>query len=167
MCAFPLAVRSRHWCYWYAADGLTSQGATDEADNVLRTAHLQQDEVIRQDNRQAAQQKKANASLGGSQLEGQSAEAKGQDSLQKAQEQKEHEEASRQESVARAQAVVSPFTRATVHRQIGRVQPVALELLGSAFITDHAFHVPTFQMQATQQPSESVWLTCVCMLHVC
>lgn len=99
---------------------------------MLRTAHLEQDEAIRQDNRQKAQQQKATIGLGGqgsgpngqaspivAELQRESDEANRQDSLQKAQEQKVQDEASREESLQRAQAVVSPFTRATVHRQIG------------------------------------------------
>jgi len=102
---------------------------------VLRSAHLEQDEAIRQDNRQKAQQQKANTGLNGqvsgpngqaspivAELQRESDEANKQDSLQKAQEQKAQDEASREESLQRAQAVVSPFTRATVHRQIGVLQ---------------------------------------------
>lgn len=93
---------------------------------MLRSAHLQQDEVIRQDNRQKAQQQKAadapaeQASPITAQLQRETDEANRQDSLHKAQEQKASDEASREESLQRAQAVVSPFTRATVHRQIGK-----------------------------------------------
>ena len=43
-------------------------------------------------------------------------------SLQKAQEQKAQDEGSREESLHRAPAVISPFTSATVHRQIGALQ---------------------------------------------
>jgi len=99
---------------------------------VLRTAHLEQDEAIRQDNRQKAQQQKATtgqvsgphgqASPLVAELQRESDEANRQDSLQKAQEQKAQDEGSREESLQRAQAVVSPFTRATVHRQIGVLQ---------------------------------------------
>ena len=99
---------------------------------MLRTAHLEQDEAIRQDNRQKAQQQKATtrqvsgpngqASPIVAELQRESDEANRQDSLQKAQEQKAQDEASREESLQRAQAVVSPFTRATVHRQIGVLQ---------------------------------------------
>jgi len=102
---------------------------------VLRTAHLEQDEAIRQDNRQKAQQQKAITGLSGqvsgpngqaspivAELQRESVEANRQDSIQKAQEQKAQDEANREESLQRAQAVVSPFTRATVHRQIGVLQ---------------------------------------------
>ncbi|KAL0051688.1 hypothetical protein WJX82_000278 [Trebouxia sp. C0006] len=110
-------------------DGLSPESSTSESDTVLRTAHLEQDEAIRQDNRQKAQQQKATtrqvsgpngqASPIVAELQRESDEANRQDSLQKAQEQKAQDEASREESLQRAQAVVSPFTRATVHRQIG------------------------------------------------
>lgn len=105
-------------------DGLSPE-STDESDTVLRSAHLEQDEVIRQENRQKAQQQKAplGTDAQGSQLKAElqraSDETTRQDALQLAQEQQANEKASRQESVERAQAVVSPFTRATVHRQIG------------------------------------------------
>jgi len=102
---------------------------------VLRSEHLEQDEAIRQDNRQKAQQQKATTGLSGqvsgpngqaspivAELQRESDEADRQDNLQKAQEQKAQDEASREESLQRAQAVVSPFTRATVHRQIGVLQ---------------------------------------------
>ena len=108
-------------CY---ADGLSPE-STDESDTVLRSAHLEQDEVIRQENRQKTQQQKApqGTDAQGSQLKAElqraSDETTRQDALRLAQEQQATEKASRQESVERAQAVVSPFTRATVHRQIG------------------------------------------------
>lgn len=114
------------------ADGLSPESSTSESDTVLRSAHLEQDEALRQDNRQKAQQQKATTGLSGqvsgpngqaspivAELQRESDEANRQDSLQKAQEQKAQDEASREESLQRAQAVVSPFTRATVHRQIG------------------------------------------------
>lgn len=106
-------------------DGLSPASSASESDTVLRSSHLQQDEVIRQGNRQKAQQQKAadapdeQASPITAKLQRETDEANRQDSLQQAQEQKANAEASREESLQRAQAVVSPFTRATVHRQIG------------------------------------------------
>ncbi|DBB17581.1 TPA: hypothetical protein ACH3X3_002636 [Trebouxia sp. C0006] len=40
-------------------DSLSTESSTCESDTVLRSAHLEQDEAIRQDNRQKAQQQKA------------------------------------------------------------------------------------------------------------
>lgn len=146
-------------------DGLKPEPSTSEADTIARSAHLQQDEAIRQHNRQKATQQKAAGTING-QLDGQpnpsdtplqkaQKAANGQETLEQAQqqsqqpestsfqtleqplvgqegtrqetleqaqqqmEQMEQKEVNRQESVQKAQAVVSPFTRATVHRQIG------------------------------------------------
>ena len=53
-----------------------------------------------------------------------------------AQEQKAQDEASREESLQRAQAVVSPFTKGTVHRQEGVLQ-LLLSIYSSAFTPQH------------------------------
>lgn len=51
--------------------------------------------------------------------QGVAGEAQRQQSLSKAHDQEAGKAAAREDSVQRAQAVVSPFTKATVHRQIG------------------------------------------------
>ena len=139
--------------------------STSEADTIARSAHLEQDEAIRQHNREKATQQKASGtptrqvngqlSPSGTPLQKAHKAADGQRTLEQApqhlqqqesngfqtleqplvgqeanrqepleqvqqqMEQMEQKEANRQESVQKAQAVVSPFTRATVHRQIG------------------------------------------------
>lgn len=125
------------------ADGVTIDTSTSDSETISRTTHQQQDEVIRQGNRQKAQQQKAPASADGQgslsvddhqtaneladrqtgpvtgDAQGAAAQAQRQQSLSKAQDQEAEKAAAREDSVQRTQAVVSPFTKATVHRQIG------------------------------------------------
>jgi hypothetical protein len=75
------------------ADGLTPEYSTSESDTVLRSAHLEQDEAIRQDNRQKAQQQKATTGYSG-QVSG----PNGQASPIVAELQRENDEANRQVS---------------------------------------------------------------------
>lgn len=127
------------------ADGITTDTSTSDADTIARTTHQEQDEAIRQGNRQKAQQQKAPASANGQgslstadhqraadladrqtgpvtgEPQGAAAEANRQESLSRAQEQEAEKAAKREDSVQRTQAVVSPFTKATVHRQIGEL----------------------------------------------
>ena len=125
------------------ADGLTTDTSTSDSETISRTTHQQQDEAIRQGNRQKAQQQKAPASADGQgrlsvndhqraneladrqtgpvtgEAQGAAGEAQRQQSLSKAQDQEADKAAAREDSMQRTQAVVSPFTKATVHRQIG------------------------------------------------
>ncbi|KAL3160178.1 hypothetical protein ABBQ32_010944 [Trebouxia sp. C0010 RCD-2024] len=124
-------------------DGVTSDTSVSDSETIARTTHQQQDEAIRQGNRQKAQQQRAAASTNGQgslsvsdhqraaeladrqtgpvtgEAEGETAEAERQRRLSQAQNEEDERAALREDSVQRAQAVVSPFTKATVHRQIG------------------------------------------------
>lgn len=126
------------------AGGLTTDTAVSDSETISRTTHQQQDEIIRQGNRQKAQQQKAPSSDNGQgslslsdlqraneladrqagpvagEAQGATAEAQRQQSLDKAQDQEADKAALRGDSLQRTQAVVSPFTKATVHRQIGK-----------------------------------------------
>lgn len=131
-------------CELTHADGVTSDTSVSDSETIARTTHLQQDEAIRQGNRQKAQQQRAAASTNGQgsslsmadhqraaeladrqtgpvagEAEGEIAEAERQRALSQVQNEEAERAALREDSVQRAQAVVSPFTKATVHRQIG------------------------------------------------
>ena len=135
-------------CIILYADGVTSDTSVSDSETIARTTHLQQDEAIRQGNRQKAQQQKAAASTNGQnglsvsdhqraaeladrqtgpvtgEVEGETAEAQRQKLLSQARDEEAERAALREESVQRAQAVVSPFTKATVHRQIGELRHI-------------------------------------------
>ena len=122
---------------------MTTDPATSDSETIARTTHQEQDEAIRQGNRQKAQQQKAPASANGQssllaadhqraadlanrqtgpvtgESQGAAEEANREESLSRAQEQEAEKAAKREDSMQRTQAVVSPFTKATVHRQIG------------------------------------------------
>ena len=126
------------------AGSLTTDTSASDSETIARTTHQQQDEIIRQGNRQKAQQQKAPSSDNGQgslsvsdlqraneladrqagtvagEAQGATAKAQRQQSLDKAQDQEAEKAALREESLQRTQAVVSPFTKATVHRQIGK-----------------------------------------------
>lgn len=79
------------------ADGVSTDAATSESDTLARRAHAEQDEALRQANRAKARQ----------QQQQQPVTASGSS--------RQKEE---QGNGAQKPPVVSPFTRATVHRQI-------------------------------------------------
>lgn len=130
-------------CALLCTDGVTTDPSLSDSETIARTTHQQQDEAIRQGNRQKAQQQKAptppngQASLSVSdyqkaaeladrqtgpvtgEAEGAAAEAQRQKRLSQAQDEETERAALREDSVQRAQPIVSPFTKATVHRQIG------------------------------------------------
>ena len=124
---------------------MTADTSTSDSETIARSAHLEQDEAIRQDNRRKAQQQREPASVIGQaslsatdhqratdladkqagpatgEAQGALGEAERQQGVSKAQGQEAEKAAKREDSVQRTQAVVSPFTKATVHRQIGVV----------------------------------------------
>lgn len=112
------------------ADGMTSETSEADSDTLARSAHAEQDEALRQANRAKSQAQQQQQQQQPQEQRQQSAESRADQAVTV--QDGRPEAAGTGQPGAAPQPPVSPFSRATVHRQIGKTSKTSFVLVNDS-----------------------------------